>query len=105
MTIPATVTAELTSLQAQVKAAGALNSAPRATVQAIKLNSAQLVSDVQAALVAPNNLLDTWIAPVDPADIISGVLQVAEAGNDQNALALMRGVVGRANSNLDQVSS
>lgn len=105
MTIPATITAELVNLQAQVKAAGALNAAPRATVQAIKLNSAQLVTDVQAALVAPNNLLDTWVAPVDPADIVSGVLQVTEAGNDQNALALMRGVVGRANSNLVQIPS
>lgn len=105
MSIPANITTELASLQTQVAAAKPLNAAPRATVQAIKLNAAQLVSDVQTELVAPNNLLDTWAAPVDPAAIVAGVLQVAEAGNDQNALALMRGVVGRAASNINQVAT
>lgn len=102
MSIPATITAELTSLQAQVTAAAPLNAASHATKTALKLNAGRLVSDVQAALVAPNTL-DTWAAPVDPISIVAGVNAVVTASEDQAALCLMRGVVGRATSNLDQI--
>lgn len=105
MTLPANITAEIASLQAQVKAAGALNAAPRATVQAIKLNAAQLVADTQAALVAPHNMLDTWVPPVDPAAIVTGILSVAQASEDQSDLAVTRGIVGRVASNVDQVAT
>jgi hypothetical protein len=104
MTLPASIQAEFVNLQAQVKAAGALNAAPHATVQAIKLNAAQLVSDVQAALVASNSL-DNWVAPADPIAMISGVLAVAQAADDQSDLSLARGVAGRALSNLNQVTA
>ncbi len=105
MSIPANITAELGNLQAQVKAAGALNAAPRATLQAIKLNAAQALTDLQTALVAPSSLLDIWSAPVDPAAITAGVLQVRQAAEDQSDLALARGLVGRAVANLNQVPS
>jgi hypothetical protein len=103
MAIPANIATELTDLQAQVVANTPLLSASQATRTAIKLNAAQLVSDVQAALVAPNNLLDTWVAPSDPGAIPSGILTVLQASQDQSNLALMRGLVGRVASNVDQL--
>jgi hypothetical protein len=103
MSIPANVAAELTNLENQVAANAPLAAASRATRTAIKLNAAQLVTDVQAALVAPGNLLDTWVAPSDPAQIAAGILSVFSTSQDQNNLALMRGVVGRVASNLDQL--
>ena len=103
MSIPANITTELTSLQAQVAAAAPLANATHATKVALQLNAGQLVADVQSALVAPSNLLDTWIAPTDPVVIISGVLGLLTASQDQNNLSLMRGVTGRAASNLDQL--
>ncbi|WP_407146232.1 hypothetical protein [Bradyrhizobium sp. ORS 86] len=102
MSIPAAITAELANLQAQVKAASPLSSASRPIVLAMQLNAAQLVADVQAALVAPS-VLDSWVAPSDPAAIVTGVLGVSVAAEDASNLSLMRGVVGRVASNLDQL--
>lgn len=101
--IPAKITTELASLQAQVIAATPLAAAPRAAILAIQLNAAQLVSDIQSTLVAPNNTLDTFVPPADPVAIVNGVLGLLTASQDQSNLALMRGVVGRATSNLDQL--
>ena len=102
MTIPAAITTALSSLQAQVAAAAPLANASQATKTALKLNAAALVSSVQSALVA-TSMLDTWVAPIDPISIVAGFLQVEVAGIDQGNLSLMRGVVGRATSNLDQI--
>jgi hypothetical protein len=104
MTIAASITSELTSLQLQVQAASPLAQAPRATLIAIKLNAAQLVGDLQAALDAPSPL-DSFAAPTDPASIAAGVLSVAEVASDQSSLSLMRGVAGRAASNINQIPS
>lgn len=103
MAISTTITSELTSLQLQVQAASPLAQATPATLIAIKLNAAKLVSDLQSALVAPS-LLDTWTAPTDPASIALGLLGVSTAAADQNTISLMRGIVGRAASNVDQIS-
>jgi hypothetical protein len=101
--ISAEIRAELASLQTQVSAAKPLRNATRATIQALQLNATQLVADVEAALVAPGNMLDTWTAPADPAVIISGIADILTAAQDQSALSLMRGVIGRATSNLEQL--
>jgi hypothetical protein len=102
MTISTTITAELASLQAQVIAAAPLANASHATIVALQLNAGQLVADVQAALLAPTNL-DNWIAPADPAAIASALTGIYGQGLDQSNLSLMRGVTGRAASNLDQL--
>jgi len=102
MTIPTSITTALTSLEAQVIAASPLANASKATITALQLNAANVVSNIQSSLTAPN-LLDTWVAPLDPVSIIAGVLNVVSTASDQNQLALMRGVTGRATSNLDQL--
>ena len=102
MTISASITTALTSLQAQVAAAQPLANASQATRTALKLNAGALVASIQAALVAPS-LLDTWTPTTDPAVIVAGVNSVVTAAQDENTLSLMRGVVGRAASNLDQL--
>lgn len=114
MSIPANITTELTSLQAQVAAATPLNNAPFSTIKALQLNAGNLVSDIQTALTTttliPNIVLttdtgwlDPWVAPLDPISIIAGVNNVVVAAQNQNELSLMRGVVGRAASNLSQL--
>lgn len=101
--IPASITTALASLVSQVAAANPLVLAPRATILAIQLNAAALVSNIQSTLVAPNNTLDTFVPPTDPVAIANGVLGLLTASQDQSNLSLMRGVVGRATSNLDQL--
>lgn len=114
MSIPSNISTELANLQAQVTAATPLNNAPFATIKAMQLNAANLVNDIQTALTTttliPNIvlttsslLLDAWAAPVDPISMINGFGSVVVAGDDQSDLSLMRGVVGRAASNLDQL--
>ena len=105
MTISATITTELADLQAQLAAATPLTQAGHASVVAIKLNAGQLLNDVQSALIAPANLLDTWTAPSDAPAMASGLLGVLDAAEDQSALALARGQIGRVVSNLNQVPS
>jgi hypothetical protein len=102
MSVPATITTALQSLQAQVTAAQPLANASHATRTALKLNAANLVASIQGALTA-SSILDTYVAPTDPGVIITGVLTLLTAAEDENTLSLMRGVVGRAASNLDQL--
>ena|SRR5258708_4075738 len=112
--IPAAITTALTSLQAQVVAASPLANASNSTIVALQLNAGNLVISIQNALTTttliPNIilttdsiLLDTWVAMVDPITIVNGVNNVVGSAENQNNLSLMRGVVGRATSNLDQL--
>jgi len=102
MTIPANITTELKSLQAQVSAATPLANASLATIKAIQLNVGSLVNNIQTALMATSTL-DTWVAPNDPVSLVNGFDAVVAVAQDQGNLSLMRGVVGRAASNLDQL--
>lgn len=102
MTIPANISSELIFLQKQVLAAGKLENAPFSTVKAIQLNAANLVADIQTTLTSASDI-DTWTAPADQPGIVSGFLKVAVEATDQNTLSLMRGIVGRSLSNLNQI--
>ena len=114
MTIPIVISTALASLEAQVVAAQPLASASQATITALQLNSGNLLTSIQTALTTttliPNiilttdsGLLDAWIAATDPLTIISGILNILTSAQNQSKLSLMRGVVGRATSNLDQI--
>lgn len=102
MTISAKILSEIANLQAQVAAAAPVANAPFTTIKAMQLNAINLVSDVQSALVAPS-ILDGWLAPPDPASIVAGFNIEVVAADDESNLSLMRGVVGRVVSNLDQL--
>jgi hypothetical protein len=101
--IPAIVTTELADLQTQVAAAAPLTSASRATVTALQLNAAQLIADIDAAVVTTAGQLDSWVATTEPNAIVAGVISLLTSATDQSALANMRGYVGRSTSNLDQI--
>lgn len=103
MSVPANVLSELSALQTQVAAAKPLQSAPYATIKAIQLNAQNLVADIDAAVISTMGSLDTWTAPTDPDLMVSGVLSLLQNAVDQTALTNMRGFVGRATSNLDQL--
>jgi hypothetical protein len=102
MSIPSTITDALESLEAQVTAAQPLVNASQATRTALKLNAAALVDSIQETLTE-TSLLDTWAATADVKTIVSGVLSVVDASNDQQTLSLWRGVTGRVVSNLDML--
>ena len=102
MTLLANIQTELATLQAQVTAATPLANAPFAAVKAMQLNAGNLVNDIQTALTTVS-VLDTWVAPVDPISMVNGFNLEVTASIDQNNLSLMRGVVGRVASNLDQL--
>ena len=115
MTIPVNISIALASLQDQVTAAQPLANASHATIIALQLNAGNLVESIQTALTTttliPNVVsstdslvLDTYVAPVDAASIVNGILGVLVAAQNQNQLSLMRGMVGRATSNLDQLT-
>ena len=103
MTVSADIYTAFSSLQDQVQAASPLSAASRPTILAIQLNAGNLVAQVQSALTPATSLLDTWTAPVDAPSMITGVLSVYSAGLDQSTLSLMRGVAGRAASNVNQL--
>lgn len=113
MTIPAKITAELTSLEVQIAAASPLINAPHSTLVAIQLNAVNLTADIQKALTTTtlsniipstdSTLLDGWVPPVDAVTIVAGVLKILTAATNQQQLSLLRGVVGRATSNLVQI--
>jgi hypothetical protein len=112
--IPAAVTVAVTALQTQVAAALPLESASRPTIQALQLNAAALVDQIDAALAAAVALsasgsigitaeIDTWVSPTDPEGIITGVTSMLVSTQTQWQLAVMRGIIGRVASNLDQL--
>lgn len=102
MAIPANIAAEIASLQAQVVAAAPIASAGHATVVAIKLNAGQIVSDLQAVLIA-SNMLDGWTAPKDAPSIVAAINGIVQTAVDQGDVSLKRGLIGRVTSNLDQI--
>lgn len=93
---------ELVELEAQVVAATPLENASTPTVKAIQLNAVNLTADLQAALVATGTL-DSWDAPIDAPTIISMYNDIVTQGTDEATLALLRGIIGRVTSNVDQL--
>ena len=103
MAIPATIQAEIAAITAAFQAATPLKQAPRAAVTALQINAAQIVADVDSALAGAAGALDTFAAPLMPADIAAGVNALLTASQNQTDLADLRGLAGRVASNLDQV--
>lgn len=114
MAIPANILAEIANLKAQTQANVPLQNAPRPNVIAMQLNAAQLVVDADAAQFPLAGVLDTWTAfspvsiiypngTIDPQQIVNGVLQLLGNAQDENAIVLIRGLVGRVADNLDQL--
>jgi hypothetical protein len=102
MSISSSILNAFLSLQKQLVAAGPLLSASYPTRTALKLNAANLVASVQSALTS-DTLLDTWTAPSDPPSMVAGVQTVISDAQDVSNLSVMRGVLGRVASNLDQL--
>jgi len=96
------ISTALLYLQSEVAAAVPLNTATSASIRQMQMDAANLLDSIQTTLTTPG-VLDNWTAPTDAASIISGFLNVMSACDDQQRLALMRGIIGRATSNLDQL--
>lgn len=103
MSLPVNIVVEAQFLQSQVKQFSPLANAPHAAIMAMKLNAANLVSDVQAALTATSNL-DNLTFPTDVGLMVTTMLSVLTTAQSQTSLSLARGVFGRSASNLDQLS-
>lgn len=104
MTIPAAVATQLTALQAAFTAASPIDTtATRPQILGLQFRAVQLVNSLDAAIPAAAGALDTFTAPAMPQDMAAGVLGLLAATQAQVVLADMRGVIGRALSNLEQV--
>jgi hypothetical protein len=101
MSVPPKIIAGVVALQAQIKAAGPLESAPYATVQAIHLNAETLETNTTLALYGAAGQLDTWIAPKDQIGIIAGFQTAVGSARDEWRLLDMLAVISRAVLNLD----
>jgi hypothetical protein len=106
MTIPKSIVSEFTNIQSQINAAVPLARASHATVIALQLNAAQLVSDCEQAEGTLAGALDTyvWIPGDDPAKITSAIVGLNGNAADEANIALLRGLAGRMASNLNQLS-
>lgn len=103
MGIVANVSGQIAALQAQITSAGPLSSVSQATITAIQLNAATLVSTISAAVTSAAGELDTWTAPTDPDAIVSGIMALKCSAAEQATLVNQGGYVGRMNKNLDQL--
>lgn len=104
MTIPVAVTTQLAALQAAFVAASPIDTAAtRSQILGLQFQATQLVAALDVALPAAAGALNTFVAPAMPHDMAAGVLGLLAATQDQIVLADLRGVMGRALSNLEQV--
>ena len=103
MTIGPVLQAEIAALNVAFAAASPIEQAPRASVTALQINAAQLVSDIDSALASAAGALDTFTTPLLAADMATGLLGLYMASQNQTDLADVRGLAGRVVSNLDQI--
>ena len=101
MSVPVKITAGVVALQAQIKAAGKLTSAPYATIQAIHLNAETLETNTTLALYDAAGQLDTWTSPPDQIGIIAGVQAAVVSARDEWRLLDMLTSISRAVLNLE----
>lgn len=101
--IPASISSGLTALQAAVKAAAPINSAPTATVIALRSQAEILSAAIDAAIPNSAGTLD-GVDPVGmPPVLVSAFRAIFGYARDQYALVDLDGFVGRAATNLEQL--
>ena len=104
MAIPVTITNQLADLQTAFDAASPIDTAAtRSQILGLQFRAAQLVAACDATLPAAAGALDTATVPDMPTDMVKTVLALLQSAQDQTVLAEVRGLIGRAASNLDQV--
>ena len=101
MAVPAAISSQLTALNASIVAAGNLDAASLATLNALAVQSARLVQTILPAIPLAAGALDTFAAPLMPADITTGVLGLLTAAQTQLSLADLEGYVARIEINLE----
>ena len=105
MAIPQSITNEFAFIQGQIDRVLPLSTASQPTIIALQLNAGVLVKDCQNAQFSLAGALDTWTPPSnnEPTVIISGILGLSSAANDEANIVLLRGLAGRMASNLNQL--
>ena len=103
MTIPASVTAAIASFVSATQSAAPLASQPRAILQAVQAQGAALLTTIDAAVLGASGQLDGPDPSGMPQVLVNELTALAVSAFDQSALADMRGFVGRAVANLDQL--
>jgi len=106
MAIPQAIQTDIAFLQNQVAANQPLAEAPHPNIVAMQLNATALVNEVEMAQYSLAGALDTytWTPGDDPAVITAAVMGLRQSGIDEANIALIRAVVGRVKSNLDQLT-
>ena len=101
--IPSSINDALTLYVASMNAASPLAQASRLTVAALQKAGTTLVVQIDAAMTPAAGALDANDPAGFPGDLVTDLLGLASAAEDQSALADIRGLVGRALFNLNQV--
>src|SRR6185437_906501 len=100
MTVPASMAAEVSALNAAFVAIGSIETATQGSVTALANQAAQLVNDVEADLTGVQPLLDTFMPPLMAPALTQQLLDAQTDAQTQLSLADLRGVSGRIASNL-----
>lgn len=104
MPVPATIAAQVSALNSALTAARNLNAASFETLNALAWRAGTVASDVEASIDGQAGALDTFTAPLMPADIVSGVLGLLDASTTQATLGDLEGFVARIEINLENRS-
>ena len=104
MPIPANIIADLQDLSAEYAAAAPLTIAASTTIQALAIEAASVVSDLDAAIPAAAGALDGFAPTGKAPAIATAVLGLLDASTTQSSLTDIRGIVGRMASNLNQAA-
>lgn len=100
--LPSNITAEITSLIANLAAAAPLSSATKSELQALQDQAAQLLSDIENAMSAAAGNLDAADPTGFPGNMVADFLALQQSSASQASLAYAYGLVGRAAFNLAQ---
>lgn len=105
MGVTAAITAAIGALQTAVTAARPLEQAPGSTLFGLREQIGTLVRYVDSAIAASKGTLDGPEPDGTPQAILASFVALAGSAADQSALVDLRGFVGRAAVNFDQVTS
>ena len=101
MTVPVSITAQVTALNSAITATGNLNTASFDALNALAWKAGRIASTIDWSIDKSAGALDTFSAPLMPQDIINGVLALSDASDTQTALSELESYVARIEINLE----
>lgn len=98
------IASDLTNFVANVTASAPLNTQTKIMIEALDGEGSDLLQEIDAAIDPTGAALDATDPSGFAGDMVTVLLNLATASEDQTTLTDVRGLVGRAMFNLSQVS-